>query len=818
MHHARITLAAVLLSMGWPPPSVVQSSTTARPFYSRSLGPVGIYAPGKWGVIAVDVCNPTGEAVDLLANVYLADDLSRQYGRQLWVPPNAKRSSWFPLRLPSSIPKNQQHVEVRSLLFDRSSGEETALRSPNGAHAQAGTLAIERDRPVTGIIVDEADKDVRRAALAMRQSQNRSQRIVFLDVVALPPLSRILEEFDQLVLSSNQIAESAALADVRSWLHGGGRLWIMLDQVDPATVAILLGEDFEVHVVDRVDLTDLRIAAAARRPHNPGGPHRHFSEPVQLVRVLTESSDVDYLVNNWPVAFWQRIGRGEVLLTTLEDRAWLDVDLKSNLPSSGAATTAVELATDPLSTLAHRFLQRQTPPALPPSELREFVQDQIGYEIVARSTAAGWLGGFCLGVLIVGIWFARIKRQEYLAVWVVVGSAGVALSLLLTGRAARQQVPSTVAIGQFVHAVPDAEQVTIAGQVCLYRSEPLRDRLVASNGAFFQLETSAASSPLHRLVWSDFDRYRWENLNLRPGIHFASYSRRQRVARPLSARATFTAEGLTGVIQSAPWENLSDALIATPEGKNLAVRMGEKGHFRVAAGDPLPPNQFFIDAVLTDEQRRRAKVISQLLMNSGSSSFPGVPTLLAWAPATAVPLSLSAVTPIQGATLLAIPLGMDRPEADTKIVIPAPLLPYQSVALPSGAPASTAYDNAQRKWIGPLTQASKIALRFQIPREIRPFRLEEAELKIKVHAPGRQLKIAATGPAEEVIIASFDSSTGRLQRRIDQPQLLQGEDRGDLSLIVIVGHRTDEQLGSIAEVGWQIDDLSLHVSGVALTP
>ena len=54
-----------------------------------------------------------------------------------------------------------------------------------------------------------------------------------------------------------------------------------------------------------------------------------------------------------------------------------------------------------------------------------------------------------------------------------------------------------------------------------------------------------------------------------------------------------------------------------------------------------------------------AQTVSQFLMNSGSSSFPGVPTLLAWAPATAVPLSLSAVTPIQGATLLAIPLGMD---------------------------------------------------------------------------------------------------------------------------------------------------------------
>ena len=44
--------------------------------------------------------------------------------------------------------------------------------------------------------------------------------------------------------------------------------------------------------------------------------------PVEMVRVLVDSDDVQFRVNGWPAAFWCRAGHGEVLLTTVDARAW----------------------------------------------------------------------------------------------------------------------------------------------------------------------------------------------------------------------------------------------------------------------------------------------------------------------------------------------------------------------------------------------------------------------------------------------------------------------------------------------------------------
>ena len=815
-HAARQVLATLLLAVIWPAPTTAEDAVRARPFHVRPLGSFGIYAPGKWGTVAIDVANPTGDAVELLTSVYFTGDSSRQAGRQLWVPPHAKRSSWFPLRLPSNTTRDQQHLELHSLLFDRSLGQDVPLRTPQGAQAQSGIVAVEHQRPVTGIIADAEDVHVREVVLAMRRAQNRSERVVFLDVERLPPLTQALDAFDQLVLSSDALGRSAALSAVRSWLYAGGRLWVMLDQVDSANVALLLGEDFDLHVVDRVALTEVKIEAAIGQSQYPDGRHRQLASPADLVRVLPMSGDVAYQVGDWPVAIWQRVGRGQVLLTALEDRAWIDDMQVGNRDPSEQELPSPPVATKPLTILANEFLQTRPAAVMPTRVLREFVKEQIGYRIVDGGIVAGLLGGFCLAMIAGGILLTRLGCLEHLAWLGAVSAVAVASVLMAVGNASRRQVPPTVAVAEFVHAFPEAEQAMVTGLAALYLREPLSEPWQGRDEAVPQFEKTVDSANINRLVWTDLNTCHWENLALSPGIHFATFSSTPRLGKSMAARATFTPDGITGRLDVAHFKNLADAIIATPTGKNLAVHIKTDGQFSATTDDLLPTDRFVTSLALSDLQLQRAEVYRELLAPDRSSIFPASPTLLVWAETTQIPLDLFANVPAQGTALLALPLTIERPLPGSRITIPAALLPFESVAGISGTPPSAAYDNSKRQWIGPLQRGSSITLRFQLPTEVLPITLSEAEIEIEIHAPRRDLQIATVSGGRELAVKKFASPAGRVRCRIDNGQLLQLDERGGLLLTLTVGSHPDEELAGVAEVGWRIEDVRLDASGVTL--
>jgi len=134
----------------------------------------------------------------------------------------------------------------------------------------------------------------------------------------LPPTVETLDALDQLVIANDRLAEdAAALTAVRRWLYNGGRLWIMLDRVQPATGVAALGDAMRVHVIDRIGLTEVRL----QRPLTPRGSKSWPGSPVRgavdLVRVTGLDITADVQVDGWPAAFWQRAGRGHVLFTTL---------------------------------------------------------------------------------------------------------------------------------------------------------------------------------------------------------------------------------------------------------------------------------------------------------------------------------------------------------------------------------------------------------------------------------------------------------------------------------------------------------------------
>src|SRR5690606_34415786 len=116
--------------------------------------------------------------------------------------------------------------------------------------------------------------------------QDLARRVSLFETDNLPIDPACLAVIDVLVVSSDSLAaHPGGVALVRDWVLAGGRLWIMLDQVQPDTVAVLLGDAFATTVVDHVRLTRLSLHNARLAGNQQSPEELELEEPVELARV-----------------------------------------------------------------------------------------------------------------------------------------------------------------------------------------------------------------------------------------------------------------------------------------------------------------------------------------------------------------------------------------------------------------------------------------------------------------------------------------------------------------------------------------------------
>jgi hypothetical protein len=788
----------------------VPTTPDAHPHFAKAFGPIAPCLPGVGSAVEIDVLNPTDRSVDLLCAMQFVDEPQKQVCRKLSLPPRSRRVATTPLVIPK-LNRLADRAEVRSMLIDQSDGRDIAAMDFTGAMTQSDWLTFNRSRPVVGLIADAEDEDVKLVVAAMRRAQHQSPDVLQLDSSQLS--QQPLDAFDVLVISTDEAVVEEFPLRLRDWLLAGGRLWIMLDKVSPDTVANLLGDSFDNLVIDEVEKVNITIVPGSSGAKDGTGAVRRFSQPVNLVRVLTADATIHYSMDGWPAAFSQSVGGGEVLFTTLGARAWLTPKDQARQPADAMAGD--ESATEPLATLGIKLLRNRSKTAFPPGELREFVNNQVGYSIVSRASVAALLLTSCAAACGAGLWLASRNQLERL-VWFTIPAAVCLVAVFLCiGRATRMDLDSTVLSGQFVRAFDHADQVRLTGMLAAYARETSDGSIGAKDCARLQFESPIGVERLTRQVWSDCDSFYFQPSALSPGLHLAAYEATPRLPQPIVARATFDSQGLAGQIWGAPYEGFSDALIATQQG-NLAVDIDADGKFRATSADALPSGEYVLGDLISDNQRNRA-IIYQRILNLPATVLPQKPCFLAWAHSIRAPITVLSDVSEKGAALFAMPLVIERPAADARIQIPFAFLPFDSV--PDGnEPASTAYDNAKRQWIGPLTVGGRIALRFQLPKQALPVQLVEGDVRLSLRAPGRTVKVSALRGSKEISLASFNSPSGLVRFRIADAGSLGIDDQGGLRLLINVGRRPDERVADISTAGWRIEELRMDLSGVAIAP
>ena len=262
-----IEISGVLaVALIWSSPASGDDARKPRVEYSAiqaGMGGVSLYVPGKWGILNLAVKNPLEESHELLSTTYFDGQPTLQFGRRIWLPARSQLSTWQPVLSPSLPPGARDRFEFHSLVFDASGADDVATRDVSGQMLHSGILPAQLETPLTGLVdireVNGLEDTAHDLVAASRVNQGLSPRVVSFpgqsfspDCVSFSPDDVSWQSLHQLVVAdSRALDDPSGLPAIRRWVHGGGRLWVMLDRADPGILERILGDEFVCDVVGR---------------------------------------------------------------------------------------------------------------------------------------------------------------------------------------------------------------------------------------------------------------------------------------------------------------------------------------------------------------------------------------------------------------------------------------------------------------------------------------------------------------------------------------------------------------------------------------
>jgi hypothetical protein len=803
---------------------VLAADDDTAPLRLGGLTPHGlrIYATESWGSFDFDLTNLTDIDRRARVVVFYQGRPDVEYGRDVWVPARSTLKTWM-LVGPAVVEAPATMCEIEVLLYDHSDGTDRLIR-PRGEERIRSRGEIYRKRePCTAILIDdreqkatpfgslpEPDSPTEEAILlgrAFREAGKMSEQLHRITAGFLPTTAEAYDGVDHFVIVSNEIARNpAGIRALRHWLVNGGKLWVMLDVVDPEVLAPLLGEVLDFQLVDRVPLTAFRVESQTGLPAAGPGEAQQHDRSIQFARVLLPPDErARHTVNGWPAWFSRQVGRGKVIFTTLGPRGWYrDRDRKrGDRASPFSMFPESPVPRDPLVVVEEAIHPTAESDPFRAEALRPLLDPEIGYSVVGRGSVVLVFCGFLLAALALGIVLRRSRRPElvgWLGPAAALGAAGVFLAL---GESSRRAVPPTVAVAQVVHSIPGQNEAAIDGMLAVYRPDSGLAEIGAREGGFFELDMAGLAGQSRRFMLTDLDAWHWDNLALPAGVRFASFHGTAPTGEPITAVAHFGPEGIEGRLAAGPFRELADGLVNPANGRNLALRLHPDGTFSAGGEDILPTGQYLASAVLSDRQQRRQEFYRRALKPVSTGRPEGPNVLMAWASPIDMHFTLSPEAQTVGDALLVTQLQLERPTAGQRITIPAPLIPCRRIL--DGHAIRPTFEGSQ---------GIRMSLRFQLPAAVLPFQVEKARFLARIDAPGRRVSVAgsATGP----VIHQEESPLDPIRVDIIDAEILGLDAEGGLLLDLAVS----ETLGGEGKKGpvlsgekWTIEYLELEVIG-----
>ena len=791
---------------------------------NATSGGSNVYSPEKWGLLHINVTNRRHEPRELLVATFFDAEPTLQFGRRLWLPARSTLHTTQPVLIPKLDRSSERSLGFHTLVFDASESEEVLIKADSGQLLNDGAILVSQRKQITGMIEDRHEvADQESAApyelvLACRLGQLLDRRVAGLAYEGLPTDEFSLQALDHLVVAGDRLlSDPAGLAAVRRWLHGGGRLWVMLDRTDPRILEMLLGDEVNCRMVDRVGLTSVRIDPVLAGPNQQTAPTLDHEMPVDLVRVAVSDVEVTHTVNGWPAAFQKSYGDGRLLVTTLGPRGWMirRTEAAPNVAPPPAELSSMFIPLHPMADLSSKFMMIRTPELIPPSILSPEVTEHIGYSIPGRGVVLGLLSGFVVTLVVAGGWLWRRSQLEHFG-WigpllgVVCGAA-----LIVIGHFNRHEIPATVAVMQVVQMLPGTDDVRLRGLVATYHPEGSPTPINAAQGGRLIPDMTGLEGTSRRMVWTDLETWHWENVPQAAGQVVVPFAQSTTLPQRIEVRASLGPKGLSGQL-SGDLSGVSDAVVVARAGR-IGVQLKPGGEFVASADNVFSRDQYLDAQLLSDEQDRRRRVLLKLLNHSGRPDYPDRPQFLFWTDEWPTGLDVGAGLRSRGATLCAIPLKLDRPRDGQEFLIPAPLLPFRTVHRPDGKPSSQLWNHQSREWRESATY-SAAWLRFQVPTEILPVTVKRARVVVEVAGPIGRFELLGLHQSKVISLGTQRDPVGSMSFEISDLDVLRIAADGGLRLGMNVGDRSRPELTQADEVGgksnyWRIESLALTLWG-----
>lgn len=824
-------LAAVCLGLHHSP---LHSDDTDEPqieyrvaHVSAGSGGVYTYAAGDWGLLRVQLANHNDHPVDLECATYFDSEPTLQYGRRIWLPAHSRIITWHPIYLPSTD-EQETRVPFHTQVSEVGRGADGLVADEIGKLQFSSDLQVVQHRPVTGVIqpygVDLVDDgvsvfpaDVIRTARIELQTPAARQVSNFGDRL-LPPSELGLASLQQLLIADDRmLGDAEALSAIRRWLYAGGRLWVMLDRVDPALLSALLGDESRCQVVDTVTLNQLNISST--REYGSGDYSAEHERPVTLVRVLVDDVEVPLLANGWPAAFWQDCGRGRLLVTTLESTAWVTRKTVEEMNVRDGDEPSWPFKSIPsLEELVGPFFSQLPEDSTVSQTLEPQVREYVGYQIPSQWLVTGLLGLSVILLASIGLWLLRNGALERLAIAIPAVTIVVAGGLVLIGRQNRQVIPPSTAMIQVVHPIPGTDDVRILGSAGLYHSDAVRTVIGGTDGGWIVPELSGTEGTVRRMMWSDLGQWEWEGVQLPPGLRIAESETSSQSPERVSARAVFGPEGLSGMLSTSEYLEPRDAVLITNNGR-MGVELDETGAFTADSDNVLGADEFLIAGLLSDDQTRRSRILANLLQQSEIGRV-NKPTLFFWTNPWDAGFRFADESQRSGSALVAIPLEFERPAVGTSVSLPWPLLPYREATGPDGYRPSGLFDNRDLVWLAKPRPAMSW-LRVQVPRVLLPVDIESGRIVARVTGPVGKLELSVAHGSEIVPLHTWIDPVGTLTLDLEGSELPTLDETGGMLIRVAAGdadrpelYEPDPESGKLNY--WRIESLTMELNAVVL--
>lgn len=804
--------------------TAVVAQESARPILETNFASNGIrrYTPGKWGTIDLVLNNGTNAPLAGTADIFTANDLRMQFARRFWVPARSQRHLWVPVKMPGPMPREVRHVDLRGRVFLDSDDGDQLVRGAGEQMLQSPLAIIDHEHIKTALILPKSRLDLPAAVefrtdkahelvIKARKAFGLSETTISVHDDFLPPEAFLMEGADQIVLATDRIVEdTVGLRSLRRWVAGGGQLWIMLDMVNRDTVKELLGTGFDIEYVDRVDLNQVQWEYGEPASKFDTSKPKDFEYAVEMVRVTTDIPRVIHRVEGWPASFLMPYGDGTVLFTTLEARAWLELTNGSVVPE--------------LYYLIGTVLKPRPPPRVSAVEMQPELEELIGYQIPRRRTVLLLLGSACLTMVVVAslVWYRR--RMEWFALAGPVIALVTAAIFFVMGSSYKHQVNSAIVGVQLTTYSPESREVSVHGGTAIYVPDTDSVPLSGQQGGLVWPQMAGLEGTNKRLLWNDLDDWVWRDLRLPAGVRPAAVEAQISLPDPVAVTGHFGPQGFQGQLASGQLSDVGDAIIAMPPSQRVGVRLEEGGRFVITDRDTLARDQFTLDSLLSDEQRRRREIYQKFVTSKAENQFPTRPTFLCWTSALDFGIQAPEALERRGSALMSLPLVIEPTPPNTSFFVPSA---FMKISLKTDVEGRSAvYNPRVGEWTPNVTSVTRTRLHFQLPSQVLPAALERGQLSLKLNAPSRDVQIVLRRGEQDLELRTVRDANGVYTIPIDQADQLVIDSDNGVGVGLFVGRQRGMEAvtnpktasGSTRVTGWTVEYVRLDLWGHTREP